>query len=71
LDLNLQVAHIKYVSTLLAENELPPESLNHNLQGNYKGYSEFHIGGDLLVIYSIENDFLKLVRIGSHAQLFE
>jgi len=50
---------------------LPKEAKDHNLQGNYSDYREFHISGDLLVIYKVEDDTLKLVRIGSHSELFD
>lgn len=63
--------YVEYVTLLLKEQTLPPESLDHNLKGEYKNYKEFHISGDLLVIYIIEDGFLKLIRIGTHAQLFE
>ena len=36
-----------------------------------KDYKEFHVGGDLLVIYCIEDDILRLTRIGTHSQLFK
>jgi mRNA-degrading endonuclease YafQ of YafQ-DinJ toxin-antitoxin module len=26
-------------------------SKNHSLKGDWKGFDEFHIGGDLLIIY--------------------
>jgi len=63
--------YIKYVSLLLDEQPLPPEARDHNLIGNYSGFREFHIGGDSLVIYSIEQEILKLTRIGTHAQLYK
>ena len=62
--------YVKYVSLLLGEEPLPPEARDHNLIANYSGFREFHIGGDNLVIYCIENDILKLTRIGTHAQLY-
>jgi len=40
------------------------------LKGNYSDYREFHISGDLLLIYRVEDETLKLVRIGSHSELF-
>ena len=46
--------YIKFVSILLYENKLPDEALDHNLEGNYKGFREFHISGDMLVIYIIK-----------------
>ena len=60
-----------YVSTLLKEEILPTEALDHSLKGEYVDYREFHISGDLLLIYKIENNTLQLIRIGTHAQLFK
>ena len=59
-----------YLGKLLSKEELPPEAKDHDLKGNWNGYREFHISGDLLVIYKLENEVLYLVRIGSHSQLF-
>lgn len=63
--------YINFVSLLLQEKQLPAEALDHNLEGNYKGFREFHISGDMLVIYLIEDGYLKLTRFGTHSQLFE
>ncbi len=63
--------YIKFLSMLLDGIELPLEARNHNLIGNYSGFKEFHVGGDLLVIYLIEDDILRLTRIGTHSQLFK
>ncbi len=62
---------IKYISLLLEEKSLPPEAKDHPLVGKWKDFREFHLGGDLLVIYKIEGKSLILVRIGTHNQLFE
>ncbi|PHQ90984.1 MAG: type II toxin-antitoxin system mRNA interferase toxin, RelE/StbE family [Sulfurimonas sp.] len=59
-----------YISLLLNENELPSESLEHALKGEYKDTREFHISGDLLVIYRLKGKTLELLRIGTHSQLF-
>jgi mRNA interferase YafQ len=67
----LYTKYVIYVSKLLEERSLPPEALDHPLRGNYAGYREFHISGDLLVIYMIEEDTLKLIRIGTHSELFD
>ena len=61
---------IKYVSLLLEQRPLPPEAKDHSLSGNWKDFREFHLGGDLIVIYKIEDNNLILVRIGTHNQLF-
>ncbi len=63
--------YIKYISLLLEGAELPLGARNHNLAGNYSGFKEFHIGGDLLVVYCIEDEILRLTRIGTHSQLFK
>lgn len=65
--------HEKYVlflSPLLSNKTVSTEARNHRLSGEYRHCKEFHISGDLLVIYQKNNDTLKLLRIGSHAQLF-
>ena len=62
---------IRYVSLLLKGETLPPEAKDHPLIGNWKDFREFHLGGDLLVIYKIDGNDLILVRIGTHNQLFE
>jgi mRNA interferase YafQ len=63
--------YIKYLSLLLEDKTLPLEARDHTLIGNYSGFKEFHISGDLLVIYYIENDIIQLTRIGTHSQLFK
>ena len=63
--------YIKFLSMLLEGSELPLEARDHNLVGNYSGFKEFHVGGDLLVIYCIENEILRLTRIGTHSQLYK
>ncbi len=63
--------YIKFLSMLLDGKELPLEARDHNLIGNYSGFKEFHVGGDLLVIYLIEDDIFRLTRIGTHSQLFK
>ena len=62
---------IRYIAILLDEKMLPPESKDHILSGEWKGFREFHLGGDLLLIYMLQNDELILVRIGTHSQLFK
>jgi mRNA interferase YafQ len=62
--------YIKFLSILLDGKALPLEARNHNLIGDFSGFKEFHVGGDLLVIYCIEDDILRLTRIGTHSQLF-
>ena len=62
---------VYYINALREDTKLPPESKDHALNGNYKDCREFHLGGDMLIIY-IENseDEVILMRIGTHSQLF-
>lgn len=62
---------INYLSLLSEGKSLPKEARNHQLIGEYKDCFEFHIGSDMLIIYMFDNDTIKLLRIGTHAQLFE
>jgi mRNA interferase YafQ len=66
----LYIKYIIFISTLLKEEILPVEAMNHKLQGKYEDFFEFHISGDLLVIYRVKDTTLQLIRIGSHSELF-
>lgn len=53
--------------------EIPIKMKPHKLTGNYKDNWECHIKPDLLIIWiQIESpSIIKLVRIGSHSDLFK
>jgi len=59
-----------FISLLLNNEKLPSEARDHELIGNWADTSEFHISGDLLIIYRIDEKTLELLRIGTHSQLF-
>ena len=65
--------YILYLSMLINEQFLPKEAQDHSLTGEWKDCREFHIGGDLIVIYRLDekNKILQLIRIGTHSQLFK
>ncbi|MBF0380822.1 MAG: type II toxin-antitoxin system YafQ family toxin [Magnetococcales bacterium] len=58
------------LSLLIDGKTLPPEYLDHSLKGNWKGYRDAHIEPDWLLIYQVDSKCLKLVRTGSHSELF-
>ena len=68
-----KVADLLSVVTKLANGEvLPKEMRPHVLSGEYKNYMECHIGSDYLLIwYDKIEDAIKLVRLGSHSELFK
>ena len=56
----------------LANGEEIPEEFNpHPLRGEWKDFMECHVQDDYLLIwYDKEDDVIKLVRLGSHSELF-
>jgi mRNA interferase YafQ len=68
---NQYAQYIKYLSLLLEGKTLPFKARDHKLIGNYSGFKKFHIGGDVLVVYYIEDDTIRLTRIGTHSQIFK
>jgi mRNA interferase YafQ len=50
---------------------LPTHFRDHQLTGNLKEYRECHLGGDWLLLYQRSDEVLTLVRIGTHAELFD
>ena len=64
-------AFIDVVYKLLNSVVLDKKYSDHFLKGDYSGFKECHIKPDLLLIYKIEDDVLKLVDIGSHSDLFD
>lgn len=60
------------INTLAAQKPLDDKYRDHNLTGNYRGFREYHIEPDWLLVYRIDNDELALFlfRTGTHADLF-
>ena len=61
------------VANLAIGNQLDTKYKDHKLVGNFVNCRECHIKPDLLLIYKIDKDMLKLslVRVGSHSKLFK
>jgi mRNA interferase YafQ len=59
------------VTLLLNCQPLPRQYKDHPLKGKWKGHREFHVEPDWLVIYREDNQFLVLVRTGTHDDLFK
>ncbi len=62
----------KAIDILCKGEKLGPIYQDHALHGEYDGYRECHINGDVLLIYRIKEQKLVLVLfdIGTHAELF-
>jgi mRNA interferase YafQ len=60
------------INILASAKSLPFGYRDHKLHGEYEGFRECHIQGDLLLVYKIEKKelVLVLIDIGSHSYLF-
>jgi mRNA interferase YafQ len=66
------MAKLRQVLERLAEGKAPAEqSQDHSLRGNYAGARDCHIEPDWVLIYAIVGDELRLLRTGTHADLFK
>ncbi len=67
-----KIASLRTVlESLQATGGVPQEYRSHQLAGNYKGYMECHVENDLLLIWFDESkELIKLVRLGSHSEIF-
>ena len=60
------------INVLAAPAVLPPKNKDHCLTGSYVPHRECHIQPDWLLFYKVlrETLILKLIRTGSHSDLF-
>ena len=61
------------IDKLATGQPLEPKHKDHALSGNLQGFRECHIKPDLLLIYELCDDILRLnaLRVGSHSKLFK
>ncbi len=63
---------LKQVVTLLAKDQpLEPRHRDHALTGNWKQSRDCHIEPDWILIYTLDNDSLRLERTGTYSDLFK
>ncbi|MCL1993456.1 MAG: type II toxin-antitoxin system YafQ family toxin [Spirochaetes bacterium] len=55
---------------IIWEEPLPKRNREHNLSGDYSGYTECHVKGDWLIIYRFSPGKVTFVRTGTHSELF-
>lgn len=59
------------VDKLRKDEKLPKEYKPHMLKGVYSGHMECHIEDDFLLIWIDKtSNIIKLIRIGTHSELF-
>ena len=63
---------LKAIVSLLAKGKkLDEKHRDHALIGEWKGSRDCHIEPDWVLIYTIEDDILRLERTGTHSDLFD
>lgn len=59
------------LNLLVSDTPLPSKLRDHGLSGEWRGFRDCHVKPDLVLIYKkVNDDVLKLVRLGSHSELF-
>jgi mRNA interferase YafQ len=59
------------IEKLAGGKPLEAKFRDHPLKGGYAGCRECHLRPDLLLIYVLSGSELRLVRLGSHSELFD
>jgi mRNA interferase YafQ len=66
---------LKRVMLLLIANDAPlsAEWKDHALKGDWADHRECHVGGDFLLVYTLDEktNLVVFTRAGTHAELFE
>jgi len=69
--MHLDLKLTEIIDSLITNKPLARKFQDHPLKGEYAGARECHLRPDLLLIYILEGSAaLKLVRLGSHSELF-
>jgi addiction module RelE/StbE family toxin len=65
---------LEYIFDVLISGTRPPDPFREHRLGkralNLAGFTECHLGADLLLIYRVRRTSVVLHRIGTHQQLF-
>lgn len=67
----LDDALVPVLELLAGDAPLPERLRDHGLVGSWKGFRDCHVRPDLVLIYEKPKSVLRLVRLGSHSELFE
>lgn len=66
---------LKDVMGLIIANDspLPPIWKDHELTGDWADHRECHVGGDFLLIYTLDErqNLVVFTKTGTHAELFK
>jgi len=59
------------IDDLAKGDEIDKIYKRHPLKGNLKGLESIHIKNDWLLIFKIDEDYLYLVMLGKHTQVYK
>ena len=59
------------IEKLVNAEELETRYKDHPLQGEFAGARDCHISPDWILIYAVVENELRLIRTGTHADLFK
>ena len=61
----------KIIELLENEQEIEAKYKRHSLKGNMKGYEVIHIKPDWLLVFKTDKEYLTLVMLGKHTQVYK
>jgi len=59
------------IATLESQKEIDKKFKRHFLRGDMKEFEVVHIKPDWLLVFKVDGDFLNLVMLGKHTQVYK
>lgn len=66
----LETGFADLVSLLASGAPLPASYRDHPLYGSWRGFRDCHLRSEVVLIYERHEKSIRLVRVGSHGELF-
>ena len=66
----LETEFAELLRMLASDGLLPARYRDHPLKGQWRGHRDCHLRSDVVLIYQRGEKTIRLVRIGSHSELF-
>ena len=59
------------ITDLQNQKEIDEKFKRHPLKGTMKGFESIHLKGDWILIFKVDEEFLSLVMLGKHTQVYK
>ncbi len=59
------------ITSLQIQDKIDPKYKRHPLKGELKKFESIHIRNDWLLIFKIDKQYLNLVMLGKHTQIYK